>query len=183
MRGVTAIVFWDSERITFVEFLERGATDNSERDVQTLTLILLTWRIGWAPNNANNWQTRFNSVFKGLKTWKQRIRMVRPNRKIDQVLLLLLLRDNTQPHTRRHTSPRTREAITTIGWTFLPHPPYSPDLAPSDYHLCGPVKDALGGQPLADNGELKHSLREQLRRFSLILHRRTASHAEVEKVS
>jgi hypothetical protein len=31
-----------------------------------LTLILLTWWIGWAPNDANKWQTRFNSAFKGL---------------------------------------------------------------------------------------------------------------------
>jgi histone-lysine N-methyltransferase SETMAR len=97
--------FWDSERITFVEFLERRATTNSERDLQT------------------------------LKKLKQRTGMVRPNRKIDHVLLLL--RDNT----RLHTSPRTREAITTIGWTVLPHPPYSPDLAPSDYHRFGPVKN------------------------------------------
>jgi hypothetical protein len=33
----------------------------------TLTLILLTWRIGWAPNNASKWQMGFNLVFKGLK--------------------------------------------------------------------------------------------------------------------
>jgi len=32
-----------------------------------LTLILLTWRIWWAPNNANIWQIGFNSAFKGLK--------------------------------------------------------------------------------------------------------------------
>ena len=31
-----------------------------------LTLILLTWRIWWAPNNANRWQMGFNSAFKGL---------------------------------------------------------------------------------------------------------------------
>jgi hypothetical protein len=35
---------------------------------RVLTLILLTRRIGWAPNNANKWQTRFNSAFKGLNT-------------------------------------------------------------------------------------------------------------------
>jgi histone-lysine N-methyltransferase SETMAR len=139
---VMVSVFWDSERI-----LERGATTNSERDVQT------------------------------LKKLKQRTGMVRSNRKIDQVLLLL--HDNTRPH----TSPRTREAITTIGWTVLLHPPYSPDLAPSEYQIFGPMKDALGGQPLADNGELKHSVREEFRRFSLILHRRTASNAKVEKSS
>jgi hypothetical protein len=32
-----------------------------------LTLILLTWRIWWAPNNASRWQLEFNSAFKGLK--------------------------------------------------------------------------------------------------------------------
>jgi len=32
----------------------------------TLTLILLTWRIWWAPNNASKWQMGFNWVFKGL---------------------------------------------------------------------------------------------------------------------
>jgi hypothetical protein len=31
-----------------------------------LTLILVTWRIGWAPNNAGKWQMGFNSVFKEL---------------------------------------------------------------------------------------------------------------------
>jgi hypothetical protein len=33
-----------------------------------LTLILLTWRIWWAPNNASKWQMEFNSTFKGLKS-------------------------------------------------------------------------------------------------------------------
>ena len=31
-----------------------------------LTLILLTWRIWWAPNNAIKWQMGFNLAFKGL---------------------------------------------------------------------------------------------------------------------
>jgi len=31
-----------------------------------LTLILLTWRIWWDPNNASKWQMGFNSTFKGL---------------------------------------------------------------------------------------------------------------------
>ena len=31
-----------------------------------LTLILLMWRIWWAPNNASRWQMGFNSAFKGL---------------------------------------------------------------------------------------------------------------------
>jgi hypothetical protein len=34
--------------------------------IYLLTLILLTWRIRWAPNNASRWQVGFNSAFKGL---------------------------------------------------------------------------------------------------------------------
>jgi len=33
----------------------------------TLTLILLTWRIWWALNNASRWQMRLNWAFKWLK--------------------------------------------------------------------------------------------------------------------
>jgi len=39
-----------------------------EKRAQNLTLILLTWRIWWAPNNASKWQMGFNSAFKGLNT-------------------------------------------------------------------------------------------------------------------
>jgi len=31
-----------------------------------LTLILLTWKIGWAHNNASKWQMGYNSTFNGL---------------------------------------------------------------------------------------------------------------------
>jgi len=34
---------------------------------ESLTLILLTWRIGWDPTNASKWQMGFNSAFRGLK--------------------------------------------------------------------------------------------------------------------
>jgi len=30
------------------------------------TLIPLTWKIWWAPNNASKWQMGFNWAFKGL---------------------------------------------------------------------------------------------------------------------
>jgi hypothetical protein len=47
--------------------------------------------------------------------------------------------------------------------TVLPHPAHSPDLAPSDYHLFGPVKDALRGRHFADDDELKQVFRDVLR--------------------
>ena len=41
--------------------------DISSLKVNNLTLILLTRRKWWAPNNASKWQMGFNSGFKGLK--------------------------------------------------------------------------------------------------------------------
>jgi len=41
--------------------------DISSLRVNDLTLILLTWRKWWAPNNASKQQMGFNSAFKGLK--------------------------------------------------------------------------------------------------------------------
>ena len=32
-----------------------------------------------------------------------------------------------------------------FGWEYLEHPPYSPDVAPSDILLFGPLKKHLGG--------------------------------------
>ena len=40
------------------------------RKILILILILLTWRIWWAPNNARKWQMGFNSAFKGLNFMK-----------------------------------------------------------------------------------------------------------------
>jgi len=34
--------------------------------MNALTLILLTWRIWWATNNASRWQMGFNSAIKSL---------------------------------------------------------------------------------------------------------------------
>ena len=34
---------------------------------------------------------------------------------------------------------------------MLKLPPYSPDLAPSDFHLFGPMKEHLRGQKFADD--------------------------------
>jgi histone-lysine N-methyltransferase SETMAR len=49
---------------------------------------------------------------------------------------VLLLHDNARPHTAR----LSQERIAAFGWQLLEHPPYSPDLAPSDFHLFGPLK-------------------------------------------
>jgi histone-lysine N-methyltransferase SETMAR len=51
-----------------------------------------------------------------------------------------------------------------MGWTVLPHPPYSPDLAPSDFHLFGSLKDALRGTHFEDDNSVIEAVRKCLRR-------------------
>ena len=57
--------------------------------------------------------------------------------------------DNAPPHRAR----QTMEKIEEMGWELLQHLPYSPDLAPSDFHLFGPLKESLGGIKFDNNEE------------------------------
>jgi hypothetical protein len=41
-----------------------------------------------------------------------------------------------------------------LKWDVLPQPPYSPDLAPSDYHLFGPMKGVIGDKRFRNNDEV-----------------------------
>ena len=34
-----------------------------------------------------------------------------------------------------HVAKSTRQKLLSLGWITISHPPYSPDLAPTDYHL------------------------------------------------
>jgi hypothetical protein len=36
------------------------------------------------------------------------------------------------------------ETINHLGFEVLEHPAYSPEVAPSDYHFFGPLKDVMG---------------------------------------
>lgn len=61
-----------------------------------------------------------------------------------------LIHDNAQ----LHVAAETWEKIDSFGWNFLDHPPYSPDISPSDYHLFPKLKEFSGGD-LESDGELK----------------------------
>ena len=54
---------------------------------------------------------------------------------------VLLQHDDARPHTT-HATAATMEDM---HLECLPHPLYSTDLAPSDYHIFGPLIEALGG--------------------------------------
>ncbi|GFX94317.1 mariner Mos1 transposase [Trichonephila clavipes] len=62
---------------------------------------------------------------------------------------ILLHQDNALSH----TSAVVMVEIQELQFELLDHPPYSPDLAPSDFFLFPHLKIALGGQRFSSNEE------------------------------
>jgi len=49
-----------------------------------------------------------------------------------------------------------------MSFECLQHPPYSPDLAPSDFHIVGPLKEAMGGKSFRSDEEVQQAVHEWL---------------------
>jgi hypothetical protein len=78
------------------------------------------------------WETIYAARYvQTLNKLRRALREKRPKKKT-----VILQHDNARPHTAR----LTLQIIQKNGRKLLSHPPYSPDLAPSDYHLFGPLK-------------------------------------------
>jgi hypothetical protein len=72
-----------------------------------------------------------------------------------------MLRDNT----RSHTATTTQDLMVTFGWEKIDPPsPYSPDLAPNDFHVFLHLKTFLGGRWFHDDNEVKEPLTRDLHR-------------------
>jgi len=63
---------------------------------------------------------------------------------------ILLLQDNAPVH----NSHVARSEAQACGYEILPHPPYSPDLAPSDFHLFPAMTLFLKGKHFPDDAAL-----------------------------
>jgi len=59
---------------------------------------------------------------------------------------VLFLHDNASAH----RALATQKKLAYLGFQCLDHPPYSPDLAPSDYHLFPGLKKTIESSPLFD---------------------------------
>ena len=59
---------------------------------------------------------------------------------------IVMLHDNARPHTARQTQALLREQFQ---WD-IEHPPYSPDLVPSDFFLFPKMKEHLAGKRFAN---------------------------------
>ncbi|PNF18373.1 hypothetical protein B7P43_G13494 [Cryptotermes secundus] len=81
---------------------------------------------------------------------------------------IIILHNNVHPH----TAHLTLEAIAKMGWEVLPRLSYSTDLAPSNYHLFGFVKDQLRGQRFETREAVQKAVHQCLRMAGTEFYRR-----------
>lgn len=106
---VMASVFWDSEGVLMIDYLEKG---------KTVTGVY------------------YAQLIRNLR------KIIKEKRRGKLRQGVLLHQDNAPAH----TSAVAMTAIHECGFELLQHPPYSPDLAPSDFHLFRSLKDSLRGR-------------------------------------
>ena len=104
VKKVMATVFWDSEGVVLVDFLEGKKT------------VTGTYYV------------------KVLRKLRAKVAEKRPGK----LHCGILFHHNNAP---AHSSQIVRDVLREFWWELLPHPPYSPDLAPSDFLLFPKFKE------------------------------------------
>ncbi|KAL4113476.1 hypothetical protein QTP88_017091 [Uroleucon formosanum] len=87
----------------------------------------------------------------------------RPSVQTDEIVSLVYQKLRSDPRLTisalaDELRPKTQEKIEEFRWELFNHPPYSPDLAPSDYFLFLHFKKWLGGQRFENDMELKNAV-------------------------
>ena len=72
-----------------------------------------------------------------------------------------------QDNAPTHKSIMVTSYLTEMGVKTVPHPPYSPDLAPCDYWMFPRLKEKLRGRRFEDVEEMKEAVTEALDTFTL----------------
>lgn len=75
---------------------------------------------------------------------------------------IILQHDNARPHTSRATA----EALRNLKFEPIPHPPYSPDLAPCDFYFFPLLKRDLKGNHYTSDDEVKAAVKSWIREKS-----------------
>lgn len=114
---VMATVFWDSQGVIYIDYLEKG---------KTITGAYYADLLG-----------RFDPQLK-----KKRPHLAKKK--------ILFHHDNAPAHTSAVVTVKLSE----LRYEILPHPPYSPDLAPCDFFLFPNLKKSLTGQKFESNEDV-----------------------------
>jgi histone-lysine N-methyltransferase SETMAR len=94
------------------------------------------------------------SVLQNIKKLRRAIQ----NKRCGMLTHGVVLHDNERPH----TTARTPILLEHFNWELFDHPPYSPDLSPSDNHLFTSLKNWLGSQCFSNNEGLMKGVKTWL---------------------
>jgi [histone H3]-lysine36 N-dimethyltransferase SETMAR len=67
---------------------------------------------------------------------------------------VVFYQDNARPHTSLVTHPKLLQ----LEWNIMPHTPYTPDLAPTEYYFFSSLQIFLNGKIFTSNEEVKNHL-------------------------
>ena len=68
---------------------------------------------------------------------------------------IVLIHDNACPHSARQTQALLHGAF---HWDTFDHPPYSPDMAPSDFFFFSKMKEHIALKRFTDHEDLQHAV-------------------------
>lgn len=108
--------------------------------------------IDYLPRGTTITAERYCEVLKKLR------RAIQNKRRGKLMKTVFLFHDNARPHSAR----QTQDLLEEFRWDVFGHPPYSPDLAPSDFHLFPQLKQHLGGRRFANEENLKEEVQTWL---------------------
>jgi len=103
--------------------------------------VLWTVKIGW-----NNHRRSVSNAIDAFEHWKTN------GCNTTRGTIKFLQHDNAQ----LHVAKVVKTYLETLKWEVLSHPPYSPDVAPSDYHLFRSMPHGLADQHFRSYEEVKN---------------------------
>lgn len=130
---------------------DQQATPRVKQGLHPLKSMLCVW---WNMEGIIHWELleKNNTInaevyCQQMRRLAEAVRQKRPNARYE----IILQHDNARPHVAK----LTKTVIQELGWEVLQHPPYSPDIAPSDYHLFRSLSNALRGVSFNNDEELQ----------------------------
>ena len=131
-----------------------ASTSTSAQNIHGLKVMLCIW---WDQLGVVYYELlKPNETITGDVYRRQLMRLSRALREkrpqyADRHDKVILQHDNA----RTHVAQVVKTYLETLKWDVLPHPPYSPDLAPSDYYLFRSMQHGLADQHFRNYDEVK----------------------------
>ncbi|WKY15001.1 hypothetical protein Q1695_000485 [Nippostrongylus brasiliensis] len=113
-------------------------------------LLLCVW---WSVRGIEYWEVLPEGITVTAELYRRQLGCLKEKLDSDTYWSgrVIFQHDNARPHVANNTRLFLKEC----GWEVICHPPYSPDLAPSDYHLFRSLKNHIAGKKFRNEEDVK----------------------------